>query len=72
MKSLVVSGEGKLSFVQLPKPTFGPCQALVKMKSCGVCNGTDTKIIHRTFKNFNTYPASLLHERVGEGVELGE
>lgn len=42
MKSLVVSGEGKLSFVQLPKPTFGPCQALVKMKSCGVCNGTDT------------------------------
>lgn len=72
MKSLVVSGEGKLSFVQLPKPAFGPCQALVKMKSCGVCNGTDTKIIHRTFKNFNTYPAILGHEGVGEVVELGE
>ena len=72
MKSLAVSKEGTLSFVDLPIPSYGPCQALVRMKSCGVCNGTDTKIIHGTFKNFDTYPAILGHEGVGEVVEIGE
>lgn len=72
LKSLAVSAEGKLSFVEIPIPDYGPCQALVKMKSCGVCNGTDTKIIHRSFKNFDTYPAILGHEGVGEVVEVGE
>ena len=53
-------------------PQIGPCQALVKMESCGVCNGTDRKLIHRTFKNFHTYPAILGHEGVGKVVKTGE
>jgi threonine dehydrogenase-like Zn-dependent dehydrogenase len=36
-----------------------------------VCNGTDLKLIHGTFKNFNTYPAALGHEGVGRVVETG-
>lgn len=72
MKALIVDAEGKLSVRELAKPNYGPCQALVKMLSCGVCNGTDTKLIHRTFKNFDTYPAILGHEGVGEVVEVGE
>ena len=65
MKSLVVEEGGKLSFAELPQPGYGECQALVKLKSCGVCNGTDMKLIHGTFKNFDTYPAVLGHEGVG-------
>lgn len=72
MKGLVVERGGALSFRELPMPEYGPCQALVKMLSCGICNGTDTKIIHGTFKNFDTYPAVLGHEGVGEVVAVGE
>ena len=71
MKSLVVDENGALEFRELQMPQYGECQALVRMLSCGVCNGTDTKIIHRNFKNFDTYPASLGHEGVGEVVEVG-
>ena len=72
MKVLTVNAEGKLAFAQVPKPLPNDYQALVRMRSCGVCNGTDTKLIHRTFKNFSDYPAILGHEGVGEVVECGK
>ncbi len=71
MKTLIVDATGSLSVTEIPVPEYGECQALVKMRSCGVCNGTDMKLIHRTFKNFNTYPAILGHEGVGEVVAVG-
>lgn len=71
LKALTVDGEGRLAVKEFPMPEYGRCQALVKLKSCGVCNGTDTKLIHRSFKNFSTYPAILGHEGVGEVVETG-
>lgn len=71
MQGLVVDSQGNLSFQTLEMPEYGECQALVKMLSCGVCNGTDTKIIHGTFKNFDTYPAILGHEGVGEVIAVG-
>ncbi|MDR3084773.1 MAG: zinc-binding dehydrogenase [Christensenellaceae bacterium] len=70
MKALIVESPGKLAVKELPIPKPGLCQALVKMKSCGVC-GTDMKIIHGELKNFNTYPAILGHEGFGEVVQLG-
>lgn len=72
MKALTVDAQGLLSLQELPIPSYGACQALVKMRSCGVCSGTDMKLIHHTFKNFGTYPAILGHEGVGEVVEIGE
>lgn len=71
MKALTVDEKGVLAVRDFPMPGYGRCQALVKLKSCGVCSGTDTKLIHRTFKNFDTYPAILGHEGVGEVVETG-
>ncbi len=71
MRGLVVDKNGLLSIVKLPMPKINPYQALVKLKSCGVCNGTDMKLIHRAFKNFDTYPAVLGHEGVAEVVEVG-
>jgi threonine dehydrogenase-like Zn-dependent dehydrogenase len=71
MKTLIVDESHNLSIGEIPIPRYKECQALVKTLSCGVCNGTDMKLIHGTFKNFNTYPAVLGHEGVGKVVEVG-
>ncbi len=74
MKTLVVDKEGKLSVETCPMPSYGPNDALVKTISCGVCNGTDGKLIHRNFKGFSLdmYPIMLGHEAVGEIIEVGK
>ena len=74
MKTLIVNKNGSLSFAEAPMPEYGEYQALVKMISCGVCNGTDSKLIHGKFKGFtyeNDYPLMLGHEGVGRVVEVG-
>lgn len=73
MKSLIVEKDGTLLVKEIPIPRYSSKQALVKTISCGICNGTDAKLIHRQFKGFNTemYPLMLGHEGVGEVVELG-
>lgn len=71
MKSLVVDKSGSLSIEEVPVPRFNEYQVLVKMISCGICNGTDMKLIHGNFKGFDTYPAILGHEGVGRVVEKG-
>lgn len=72
MKGLVVYRDGSLKVEELPKPVIGDYQALVKNLSCGICNGTDFKLIHAHFKGFDTYPAVLGHESVGRVVEVGK
>ena len=73
MKGLVVSRDHRLYVTDdLPMPAYGSRQALVKMVSCGICSGTDTKIIHGELKNFNSYPAVLGHEGLGEVVAVGD
>ena len=71
MKTLVVDANHELSVREVPMPVYKECQALVKTLSCGVCNGTDMKLIHGNFKNFDTYPAALGHEGVGKVIEVG-
>lgn len=73
MKTLVVNEDGSLEVKEIPKPSYNSKQALVKTISCGICNGTDAKLIHRTFKgvDMDQYPLMLGHEAVGEVVEVG-
>jgi threonine dehydrogenase-like Zn-dependent dehydrogenase len=71
MKGLVVYRDGTMKVENLPEPVIGDYQALVENLSCGICNGTDFKLIHATFKGFDTYPAVLGHESVGRVVEVG-
>lgn len=73
MKTLVVDKDGKLSVRDVSMPQINEYQALVKMLSCGVCNGTDGKLIHRNFKGFglDRYPLMLGHEGVGKVVQTG-
>ena len=74
MKTLIVEKDGTLSIREVSIPPYNECQALVKTLSCGVCNGTDAKLIHRKFKNFGPecYPLMLGHEGVGRIVEVGK
>jgi len=74
MKTLVVDEKGLLSFQEVPLPAYGEYQALVEMIAGGVCNGTDTKLVHGQFKGFTyerDYPLMLGHEGVGRVVEVG-
>ena len=72
MRGLAVDQNGKLSVPELAMPIYNENQALVKTLSCGVCNGTDGKLIHGTFKNMEEYPMLLGHEGVGRVVEVGK
>jgi len=73
MKTLVVTKAGSLEVREVPVPTINEKQALVKMVCCGICNGTDAKLAHRSFKGFpkEVYPIMLGHEAVGEVVKIG-
>ena len=73
MKTLVVNPDGSLMIQEIEKPSYNKKQALVKTIACGICNGTDRKLIHRTFKGVEPeeYPLMLGHEAVGEVVEVG-
>jgi threonine dehydrogenase-like Zn-dependent dehydrogenase len=71
MKGIVVYEDGMIKVEELPQPKIHEYQALVRNLSCGICNGTDFKLIHGSFKGFDTYPAVLGHESVGEVVEVG-
>ena len=72
MRTLIVEQDGSLGFCDIPKPTCGPKEAVVKMIAGGMC-GTDVKLIHKSFKGFpeSIYPVMLGHEGVGEVVEIG-
>jgi threonine dehydrogenase-like Zn-dependent dehydrogenase len=59
-----------------PMPVMGEYDALVKVKACGICSSTDTKIAHGEHPEMPgfpfRYPAILGHEGTGEIVELGK
>ena len=42
MKSYIVYPDGKCRIEEMPIPVIDEYSALVKMESCGVCNGTDS------------------------------
>ena len=47
MKGLVVEQIGRLTLKDdLPVPQIGEYEALVKIETCMICNGTDLGVIH--------------------------
>lgn len=71
MKAAVVVEPGTLEIRDVPEPVIGEYQVLVEQLACGVCTGTDWKIIEGHFKGFRSYPAVLGHEAVGRVIEKG-
>ena len=73
MKGLVVPEIGSLKLVyDIPEPQMGPYDALVQVIACGICNGTDLKVINGHFKGFDAYPCVLGHEACGRVIAVGE
>lgn len=75
MKAVAVTGKDKVEIIHdLPVPEVGEYEALVKIKSCGFCNGTDFHIINGSLtkgEGMGEYPTILGHEGCGDIVEVG-
>ena len=76
MKALAVTGPGKVTIVNdVPIPEIRDYEALVCVKACGLCNGTDMQIINGTLakeEGLGDYPTVLGHEGAGEVIEIGK
>lgn len=72
MRGLIVYGGNKLELrTDLGKPEVTDYTAIVKNIACGICNGTDTKLIKGGLHGYENYPAVLGHESVGEVIKVG-
>ena len=71
MRGIAAVGNGKVELVRdVPIPEIGPYEALVRMKSCGFCNGTDFHIIKGEMSvEVDAFPTLIGHEGVGDIVE---
>ena len=68
MKATVITAPGETQVVDVPKPTAGPNDVLVRMRACGVC-GSDGLYISMGGLGKGHMP--LGHEPAGEIVEIG-
>lgn len=72
MKATVLVESGKmLEFKDMPMPSPGPGEVLVKVAACGVCH-TDLHYIEHGVPTFKEPPLILGHETSGTVAELGE
>ena len=72
MKGLVIEKPGHLILKDdIPEPALSDYCAITETIACGICNGTDLKLIDGHFKGFDTYPCVLGHESIGQVIETG-
>lgn len=74
MQAIAVKGPNDVQVVNdVPKPVPGDYEALVKVHSCGFCNGTDMQIIGGTLeRGAGSFPTVLGHEGAGEIIAVGK
>jgi 2-desacetyl-2-hydroxyethyl bacteriochlorophyllide A dehydrogenase len=68
MKASMVTPPGETQVVDVPKPTVGPADVLVKIRACGIC-GSDAFYI--SIGGLREGQTPLGHEPAGEVVEIG-
>ncbi|HDJ22458.1 MAG TPA: alcohol dehydrogenase, partial [Candidatus Aminicenantes bacterium] len=70
MKQAVLVSKQKIIFREVPRPTCGPNQVLIKIKRIGIC-GSD---IHAYYGQhpYISFPIVQGHEFSGEVVEIGQ
>ena len=72
MKGLIVKGDNSLTLsLDIPKPVTDDYEVITKTIACGICNGTDLKLVEGKLRGFFDYPAVLGHESVGEVISVG-
>jgi threonine dehydrogenase-like Zn-dependent dehydrogenase len=72
MLAVAVTKPNQVQVVDIPKPTPGPYEALIKTEVTCLCNMTDRKLIEGHFPGVETYPLLLGHETVGIVEVIGE
>jgi len=70
MKAVIVEQPGDVRVDEVPDPTVGPKDVLVKVAACGIC-GTDIHIIDGEFPP-TTYPIIPGHEFGGTVLAVGD
>lgn len=70
MKAIKISEPWKVSCVDVPQPVVGPGEALIKVKSAGIC-GSDIGAFRGT-NNLVSYPRIIGHEIAGELLSVPE
>lgn len=75
MRSVAVLAPGQVKIVDdVPVPVPGDYEALIRVRACGFCNGTDFQIIRGTLpahEGMKEFPTLLGHEGAGEVVAVG-
>ncbi len=72
MFSVAVIEPDRVEIVEIPKPTLGPYDAVVKTEVSFLCNATDRKLIEGHFPGVENYPLLLGHESVGIIDSIGK
>jgi threonine dehydrogenase-like Zn-dependent dehydrogenase len=73
MKAVAILSKGNVGIVDIPIPEPGDYECLTKITYCGICNGTDLKLIENKVGDKQTpYPTILGHESVGYIVKVGK
>lgn len=73
MRAVVVRGPNDFGLEDVPEPTPGDYEALVRISHCGICTGTDRHIIAGPahFPRMQPLPTILGHESIGHVTTLG-
>jgi len=76
MKALQVVEPGKVELIDVPEPSPGDDEVLVKVTGATVCNQHDVKVLYNRYRfqkvdRFPLPPGFPGHEGVGEVVEVG-
>lgn len=69
MQAIVFPKRTTITVEQVPEPTCGPDEAVIRVRACGIC-GTDHHIYQGDY--FSSYPIIPGHEFGGEVVEVGK
>lgn len=73
MLAAIVERPNQLVIKDIPRPTAGPGQVVIKTLASSICNATDNHILEGIFDGgHDRYPQILGHEVCGEVVELGK
>jgi threonine dehydrogenase-like Zn-dependent dehydrogenase len=70
MRQSIVSGPGTTAVIELPDPTVGPADVLLRMRACGIC-GSDGMYIAIGGLPGTEGHTPLGHEPAGEVIEVG-
>ena len=70
MRAVYTSDPGAVQVREIPRPTVGPEDVLVRVRACGIC-GTDLGFVAAGGMYNSDQPIPLGHEPAGEVVDVG-